>query len=586
METLKVLIVEDNPVDALCIKEALEDTNSTKYLISHVETLGEAKERFEKEEFNVLLLDLGLPDSQGLETFLGMRNSAPSVPIVVMSGLDDETLAMQAVRGGAQDYLLKGKWDAEVLKRSINYAIERHRLLWERQQSEDALRQSERRFKTIFEKTEACIFLKDRSLRYIEVNPAFEKLAGLPASDIIGKSHEDVFGNETAELIRDADLRVLKGETIEIEYSKTLRGLRVTYLAIRVPLRDASDEIVGILTLLQDVTDRKNIEVPPAMAEEYPSKAMRSTLSQVRIAAKSNSTILLTGESGSGKDYLAQYIHKHSNRAGGPFFSVNCAAISPQLAESELFGHEKGSFTGAVARKRGILELAEGGTLLLNEIGELSLPLQAKLLTFMDTKKFPRVGGEKEISVNARLVAATNRDLQQEVEAGRFRQDFFYRINVMSISVPPLRERLEDIPILVTEILAKLREVLQIHELPIVSREVTAALKGYYWPGNVRELRNVLERALILSRGKYLELDGLKVRKGEAPLSEGEEAAFSVSFPNQRSLNGITKDVKRFLIDGALRKANGSRQGAARLLGISRYSLKHYMKTLGYSDEG
>ncbi len=306
MEALRVLIVEDNPVDALCITEALEDTNGTKFAISHVETLAEGKERLGKEDFNVLVLDLGLPDSQGIETFLRMKNSAPSVPIVVMSGLDDETLAMQAVRGGAQDYLLKGKWDGEVLKRSINYAIERHRLLWERQQSEDALRQSERRFKTIFEKTEACICLKDQSLRYIDVNPAFETLAGLPASEIIGKRHEDVFGDEAAEFIRDADLRVLKGETIEDEHSKTIRGVRRTYLATRVPLCGGSDEIVGILTLLQDVTDRKSIEVSPAMAEEYPSKAMRSTLNQVRIAAKSYSTILLTGESGSGKDYLAQ----------------------------------------------------------------------------------------------------------------------------------------------------------------------------------------------------------------------------------------------------------------------------------------
>ena len=236
IETLRVLIVEDNPADALCLTEALEETNGRKVAISHVETLAEGKERLEKEDFNVLVLDLGLPDSQGIETFLRMRNSAPSVPIVVMSGLDDETLAMQAVPGGAQDYLLKGKWDGEVLKRSINYAIERHRLLWERQQSEDALRQSERRFKTIFEKTEACICLKDRSLRYIDVNPAFETLAGLPASEIIGKRHEDVFGNEAAELIRDADLRVLKGETIEDEHSKTIRGVRMTYLATRVPL--------------------------------------------------------------------------------------------------------------------------------------------------------------------------------------------------------------------------------------------------------------------------------------------------------------------------------------------------------------
>ncbi|MGO9570982.1 MAG: sigma 54-interacting transcriptional regulator [Desulfomonilaceae bacterium] len=586
METLRVLIVEDNFVDALCIKEALEATNSTSFAVSHVENLAEAKERLEKEAFNVMVLDLGLPDSQGIETFLQMKDAAPSVPIVLMSGLDDETLAVEAVRGGAQDYLLKDKWDVEVLKRSINYAIERHRLLWERRQSEDALRLSERRFKTIFERAEACICLKDQSLRFVDVNPAFETLAGLPASEIIGTRHEDVFGNDAAEFVRDADLRVLKGETIEDEHSKTLRGVRRTFLATRVPLRDVSDEVVGILTLLHDVTDRKSAEVAPALAEEYPSKAMRSTLNQVRIAAKSNSTILLTGESGSGKEYLAQYIHNYSDRAGGPFFTLNCAAIAEQLAESELFGHEKGSFTGAVARKRGVLELAEGGTLLLNEIGELPLPLQAKLLTFLDSKKFPRVGGEKEISVNARLIAATNRDLKKEVEAGRFRQDLFYRINVMSISVPPLRERLEDIPILVKEILAKLREELQIHEMPVVDREVISTLKRYDWPGNVRELRNVLERSLILSRGKHLGLEALRIRGGKDRQSlEGDET-FSVSFPNHRSLNEITKDVKRFLIDGALRKSEGSRQGAARLLGISRYSLKHYMKSLGYSEEG
>ncbi len=177
---------------------------------------------------------------------------------------------------------------------------------------------------------------------------------------------------------------------------------------------------------------------------------------------------MLLGESGSGKDYLARYIHNHSKRAGGPYFSVNCAAIAAQLAESELFGHEKGSFTGAQGRKRGLLELAEGGTLLLNEIGELSLPLQAKLLTFLDTKKFTRVGGEKEISVNARLIAATNRDLQKEVEAGRFRNDLFYRINVMTITVPPLRERREDLPILTREILSQLHAELRFAAPPSI----------------------------------------------------------------------------------------------------------------------
>jgi two-component system response regulator AtoC len=221
------------------------------------------------------------------------------------------------------------------------------------------------------------------------------------------------------------------------------------------------------------------------------------------------------------------------------------------------------------------LELAEGGTLLLNEIGELSLSLQAKLLTFLDTRQFTRVGGEKNVSVSARLIAATNRDLEQEVEAGRFRRDLFYRLNVISVVVPPLRERREDIPIIANEIMMHLRHELQLPGMPYLDSSVMNALVNYSWPGNVRELRNVLERALMLSDGvsidpSHLGFDGLAKT----------DWTITVSFPEDRSLNDVTREVKSSLVDEALRRAGGSRQGAARLLGISRYSLKHYMNSL------
>jgi transcriptional regulator with PAS, ATPase and Fis domain len=377
----------------------------------------------------------------------------------------------------------------------------------------------------------------------------------------------------------------LKGETIQEEHTIKISGIPVTLLEIRVPLRDDTGEIVGIFAIARDITDRKRSEVPSEPVEEYPSVAIQVTLKSALLAAKRNATILLTGESGSGKDHLAQFIHNHSDRANGPYFAVNCAAIAPQLAESELFGHERGAFTGAVGRKRGLLELAEGGTLLLNELGELSLPLQAKLLTFLDTRRFTRVGGEKEVSVNARLIAATNRDLGQEVAANRFRQDLFYRINVISIEVPPLRERSEDIPILVQEILTRLRRELQIQETPVLTPRALNALKRYAWPGNVRELRNVLERALILSHGKKLSLETLGLHDVPDASSQDKKTSFGVSFPSHQSLNEITQDLKRFLVTEALRRSGGSRQGAAALLGISRYSLKHYMKTLGYEEE-
>jgi two-component system, NtrC family, response regulator AtoC len=455
----------------------------------------------------------------------------------------------------------------------------------DQKRAEQAVRQSEKRFRAIFEGAEDFIFLKDRSLRYTDVNPAGERLLGLPAVQIIGSTYEDLFGHEDAEYLRDVDARVLQGESVQEEHTIKISGIPVTLLDTRVPLRDDAGEIVGVLTIARDVTDRKRIEVSAGATEEYPSQAMQSTLRNALLAALKDVTVLLTGESGSGKDYLARYIHDHSDRVNRPYFSVNCAAIAPQLAESELFGHEKGAFTGALGRKRGLLELAEGGTLLLNEIGELPLSLQAKLLTFLDTKRFTRVGGEKEVFVNARLIAATNRDIGQEVQARRFRQDLYYRINVMSIEVPPLRERPEDVPVLVQQILYKLRSELQLSELPVIDPPTIRALQRYDWPGNVRELRNVLERALILSHGKQLNLAALGLRGDDDSLFQDKKTCFSVSFPSERSLNEITQELKQFLVNEALRRSGGSRKGAAHLLGISRYSLKHYMKTFGSGDD-
>jgi len=450
-----------------------------------------------------------------------------------------------------------------------------------RKRAEEALRQSERRFKAIFEGTEDYIFLKNRSLQYIDVNPAGERLLGLPASNIIGSTYEDLFSREDAAYLREADTRVLKGETVQEEHTIRINEIPVILLEMRIPMRDDTGEIVGIFTIARDITDRESIGVSREPAREYPSKVMQRTLHQAGIAAKRAATILLTGESGSGKDYLARYIHDHSDRASGPFFSVNCAAIAPELAESELFGHEKGAFTGAFFRKRGLLELAEGGTLLLNEIGELSLPLQAKLLSFMDTRTFTRVGGEKEVSVNARLIAATNRNLLQEVQEGRFRHDLFYRINVMSIEVPPLRQRQQDIPVLVQELLARLCRELQIR-VPLIDPSTMNLLAEYDWPGNVRELCNVLERALILSDGKALEVGILKLK------SRGELAPADESFPDRfppsgRLQEAIDEIVRECCIE-ALRRSEGNKTVAARTLGISRDSLYRYLKKLGIEE--
>ncbi len=758
-ETVKILVVEDNPVDALWVKHELSQVRSKDFAVSLAETVAEASSRLADQDFDVILLDLGLPDSHGLDTFAHIHRLAPDIPIVVASGTDDETLAIEAVRGGAQDYLIKEKWDGLVLWRTIAYTMERQHLLLKLRESESTLRrtaralktlsecnhvlvhateeaaflqdvcrlivnsgeylmawvgipqhdamrsvqpvakaereegyldavtitcsddetgrgptgtairtgtcqinrnslvnpayhpwrsealkrgyassiglpimidhavfgaltiyagepdafdeeevrllaelgrdvsygiasirnraekeravqnlqESEQRFKTVFNAAEDYLFIKDRDLRYVKVNPATAKLMGLSPSDFVGRKTEEIHGPESAEHVEAVERRALDGQPIEGEQTVPIRGVPVVLSYSITPLRDTDGNVTGIFGIARDITDRKqrNLQCQPSSAD-YPSPSMRSALSIARRISRQDSVILLLGESGSGKDYLAKYIHDHSSRSNGPYFSLNCAAIAQQLAESELFGHEKGSFTGAVARKRGVLELAEGGTLLLNEIGELSLPLQAKLLTFLDTRRFTRVGGVKEISVNARLMAATNRDLEKAVANGGFRQDLFYRLNVVQITVPPLRERREDIPVLARELVSRLATDMQLTSVPMVDAPTTAALVDYHWPGNVRELRNVLERALILCEGNRLDFS-LPPSPGARPVSGG---AIRSDYCG-RTLREVTDEITRAMCLEALEQCGGNKKEAARMLGIARDSLYRYLKQFG-----
>jgi transcriptional regulator with PAS, ATPase and Fis domain len=247
--------------------------------------------------------------------------------------------------------------------------------------------------------------------------------------------------------------------------------------------------------------------------------------------------------------------------------------------ESELFGHEAGSFTGAAARKRGLLELAEGGTVFLNEIAELSLPLQAKLLSFLDTLSFTRIGGERSISVNARVVAATNKDLAEEVTAGTFRQDLFYRLNVFPILIPPLRERLDDVPALAETLVTDLMKKMTLHEPPEIEPAAMRKLIKYPWPGNVRELRNVLERAAIMSNKKVITAGDVQLREG--PLLGGERRLTTrLAVEEGSSLQDALKQSEADLIRKALDLCAGNVTQSAERLGLTREQLKYRMRSL------
>ncbi len=440
-----------------------------------------------------------------------------------------------------------------------------------------ALLESERRFKTLFDSASDGIFIKDGELKYTDVNKIMLQFLNIQISDIIGETDKELLGEYIAAKTQNVESRVLNGQTIETQEILLYKSEPISVDCIRFPLRDSSHEIVGVCGIVREMVYR-----PQTLSDEfspgdgYLSSAMCSTLSRAQMAAETDSSIILTGESGSGKDRLARYIHDCSSRSRSPFYVVNCAAIPSELAESELFGHEAGAFTGAAHRKRGLIELAEGGTLLLNEIGELSYPLQGKLLQFLDTFCFTRVGGEKKVAVNIRLIAATNRDLGSEASEGRFRKDLYYRLNVFPIHVPPLRERKEDIPLLVKEIVSVLADNMALQKPAELGFEALRRLCLYSWPGNVRELRNVLERSLILSHGQTIGVRHL-VGMGE---TEGTVSLLDSRMPLKRSLNDILEETERSLIQEALRCSCGKKSEAARILGISPFALARHMEKL------
>ena len=742
-DRLTILLIEDNPVDTRLIKEMCLDCETIDLDIQCESRLALGLARLGKGGVSGVFLDLNLPDSLGIETLTRVDTEFPEIPIIVLTGQEDEAIAVEAVKQGAQDYLVKGLVDGKQLVRSIQYALERKRMavdltrardelekrveertaellktnerlkqeiverrkaeealreselrlnlalsgaglgswdynvetgeticdqrlaemlgfpldqmqphapwwenlthpddwprtmemfnahvegrtplyeaefrvrprlgdwkwilargsvverdkdgkpsrvagtyldITERKRAEEALRISEERFRAIFDGARDIIFMMDSNHRYTQVNPSTAKILELDASEIIGHKPEDIYGEEVGRQLRLLDLRVLGGESIEREHTVRIKGVSLILNTVLRPLYNAEGKIIGVFGISRDVTDRaRSLPAPKAVFESYPSEAMKATMSEARSAAASDGAALLQGESGSGKDYMARWIHDHSKRALGPYFSLNCAAISRELAESELFGHERGAFTGAHGRKRGLLELAEGGTLLLNEIGELPLSLQSKLLTFLDTRSFLRVGGEKLLTVNARIISATNRNLEKEVAEGRFLSALFYRINVFGMTVPPLRDRIEDIPVLLEEIMSRLAAELQLTRLPYIDPAFAIALTRYDWPGNVRELRNALERALMLSDGHSL---SLTLPSGKTSPQDWSHVS---SFPLQeRTLHDVTDEVIKSLCLEALRRCDGNRRCAARTLGIARDSLYRYMKRFGIESE-
>jgi PAS domain S-box-containing protein len=462
--------------------------------------------------------------------------------------------------------------------------------LTEQKEAERALRESEERFRVALKNSPIAVFHQDRDLRYTWLyNVQFPGQEG----DYLGRTPSECFGPDEGKRIMDLRQGVLDtgvGVRHEVQF---VEGNKKYYFDSTIePVLDATGAVIGITGASMDVTDLRETteqlrEAKKKLTEEKfyleqeidsemgfgeivgQSKSLQAVMLHVGKVAASDATVLVLGETGTGKELVARAIHRLSGRADNSFIKLNCAAIPSGLLESELFGNEKGAFTGAVSRKIGRLELADKGTLFLDEIGEISLALQPKLLRVLQDQEFERLGGTHTLKVDFRLIAATNRDLADSVRESEFRSDLYYRLNVFPIRVPPLRERREDIPLLVEHFVMKCSRRMN-KSITSVPKKTMDALREWEWPGNVRELENFVERSVILTQGSVL----------VSPLTELKLAGSE----EQIAADDTLEATEREHILRALRESHGQiggLRGAATRLGLKRTTLQSKLKHLG-----
>jgi DNA-binding NtrC family response regulator len=380
--------------------------------------------------------------------------------------------------------------------------------------------QCDQEFKCLFDYSNLPAFKRNSNLVTIRINRAMSLLLGIPPLEIRKYTDRELWGDEGSAHLHQLCGYVLQGESIVATNDRYINGAKISFIDHLFPCWNSKGYVDGVhgvmaplptwIGSLADTPSDNDMLAPKGDPQQrhfqedsvisLPS-AMEAVLAQVQLAAQYDCNVLLTGESGTGKDYLARKIHGLSKRSEGPFENFNCAALQKELAGSGLFGHEAGAFTGAKAMRRGIFELANEGTVFLNEIGDMPLDLQPTLLTILESRSFRRVGGEKTLRLGARIIAATNVDLNRGVEDGNFRKDLYHRLTVFTIRVPPLRERIDELPALIENLMQKLVTDMGLETVPKLHQLAMRKLSEYAWPGNIRELGNVLERATIHAQG-------------------------------------------------------------------------------------
>ena len=605
-----------NPLRVLYAETNLSDIDNTrrhllvhadhihlKVVLTEPETVAAWRE--DDKTFDIVLMDFNLSAPNALNLLWELRvNNQQDTPIVLVCNEADEELARQGLKLGASSCLVKRPGYLYQLPWELEQAHAHADL----QRREAALQASEERNRAILNAMPDFMFLLDRDGTYLDCHARNQEILLMPPSEFLGKNQSDVLPPELAAAFQRSFSNVLQSdEPVLMEYTLPMpQGLR-TFEASMVKCNGDK-----ILAIVRDITERRDAEESLKKAldevqrlkdqlhqeniylqEEIRvasnfgaiignSEPLRRVLRKAEQVAPLDTTVCIFGETGTGKELLAHAIHKLSRRGNHTLVKLNCAALPGSLIETELFGHEKGAFTGADSRHSGRFEIANGGTIFLDEVGELPLDLQTKLLRVLEEGEFERVGGTHTIKVDVRVIAATNRNLEDAVRQGVFRSDLYYRLNIFPITLPPLRERKDDIPVLVTHLVKQLSTKLgkTIDTIPL---DTMAKLRNYPWPGNVRELRNVIERALIISQGPKLRLlDDLAFQALEFDLNK---QTASIDVFADAGLAGETLEQTEYnLILRTLKNVHWKLEGpggAAELLNLHPSTLRSKMRKLG-----
>jgi PAS domain S-box-containing protein len=579
MASARIMVVEDEQITAADIDDMLTALGYS--VIAAVASGEEALRKAAEDPPDLVLMDIRLKGKcDGIETALQLRQRF-DIPVIYLTAHADQETLNRAKLAEPLGYLVKPFQEAD-LQASLQMALYKHEV-------DRVARRKEEWLTSTLSAIGEGVLCAGSTGQVTFINPSAEEWTGWKAGEALGQGVTDVFRVMDRQSRQPSDKLILRAlrdaRLVEIPDGSVLlarNGMERAISGNVAPIHDHLGRVSGAVVAFGPARGdaaatapihperrrREQIRTTKLIAESPPMQEVVKFAE--RIARSGVTTIMLQGESGTGKDLFARFLHETSPRAESPFVAINCAAIPETLLESELFGYEKGAFTDARALKKGVLELADGGTIFLDEIGELPFHLQAKLLRVLEDQSFRRLGGVRDVTVDVRVISATNKNLGEAVRNREFRQDLFYRLNVIQIALPPLREHQEDIAPLVEYFIEFYNRKLECG-ITGVTADAVRQLQAYHWPGNIRELRNVIERAMVLEDQKHLTADNLAL---------GEEALAAFSAPSTSpSRAGMSlEETEKSMLAEALQKTGGNQTQAARLLGISRDTLRYRIK--------